>query len=118
MRTRSMRLMSYYGKVKKLYNENMKREEILSLLKENQPKLDAFGVRSLSLFGSVARNEATSESDIDILVQFNGKVTFDRFMDTRFFLEDLLGAKVDVVMQDAIRPSMKPYIMKDLIHAA
>lgn len=96
----------------------MKREEILSLLRENRPQLDAFGVKSISLFGSAARNEATPESDIDMLVEFEGKVTFDRFMDTKFFLEDLFGAKVDLVMQDAIRPQIKPYIIQDLVHAA
>ena len=96
----------------------MKREEILSLLKEKRPQLDTFGVKSISLFGSVARNEATPESDIDMLIEFDGKVTFDRFMDTKFFLEDLFGAKVDLVMQDAIRPRMKSYIMQDLVHAA
>ena len=96
----------------------MKRERILSLIANNRKKLDEFGVKSLSVFGSVARDEAKADSDVDILVEFDGQVTFDRFMDTKFFLEDLLGAKVDLVMQDAIRPRLKPYIMQDLVHAA
>jgi len=96
----------------------MKREKALSLIAENRKKLDRFGVKSLSVFGSVARDEAEADSDVDILVEFDGQVTFDRFMDTKFFLEDLLGAKVDLVMQDAIRPRLKPYIMQDLVHAA
>lgn len=96
----------------------MKRKEILSMLKENRPQLDDFGVKSISLFGSVARDEAALESDVDILVAFEGQVTFDRFMDTKFFLEDLLGVKVDLVMQDALRPRLKSYIMQDLIHVA
>lgn len=96
----------------------MKQEEVLAKIAKNRTRLDAFGVKSLSLFGSVARNEATSESDLDLLVEFDGQVTFDRFMDTKFFLEDLLGVKVDLVMQDALRPRLKPYIMQDLIHVA
>ena len=96
----------------------MKRERILSLIADNRKKLDEFGVTSLSVFGSVARDEAKADSDVDILVEFDGQVTFDRFMDTKFFLEDLLGAKVDLVIPDAIRPRLKPYIMQDLIHAA
>ena len=74
----------------------------------------ACGVKSLSVFGSVARDEANADNDVDILVEFEGQATFDRFMDTKFFLEDLLGAKVDLVMQDAIRPRLKPYIMQDI----
>lgn len=96
----------------------MERERVLSLIAENRKKLNEFGVKSLSVFGSVARDEAKADSDVDILVEFDGQVTFDRFMDTKFFLEDLLAAKVDLVMQDAIRPRLKPYIMQDLIHAA
>lgn len=96
----------------------MKRADILSLIQKNRPKLSKFGVKSLSLFGSVARDEAKENSDIDLLVEFKGKATFDHFMDTKFFLEDLLGRKVDLVMPQAIRPRTKPYIMKDLIHVA
>ena len=66
----------------------MKREEILSLLKEKRPQLDTFGVKSISLFGSVARNEATPESDIDMLIEFDGKVTFDRFSSALASVDD------------------------------
>jgi predicted nucleotidyltransferase len=55
---------------------------------------------------------------VDILVEFNGRATFDRYMDTKFYLEELLGCKVDLVTPKAIKPRMKPYIMQDLIHVA
>jgi predicted nucleotidyltransferase len=55
---------------------------------------------------------------VDILVEFNGRATFDRYMDTKFYLEELLGRKVDLVTPKAIKPRMKPYIMQDLIHVA
>ena len=96
----------------------MKRINVLSLIQENRIELTKLGVKSLSLFGSVARDDAKENSDIDFLVEFKEKATFDRFMDTKFFLEDLLGVKVDLVMPEAIRPRTKPYIMKDLIHVA
>ena len=96
----------------------MKRTDVLSLIQKNRIELTKLGVKSLSLFGSVARDEEKENSDIDFLVEFKGKATFDRFMDTKFFLEDLLGVKVDLVMPEAIRPRTKPYIMKDLIHVA
>ena len=80
-----------------MYNVNMKREEIIALIRENNEQLTKLGVSSLAVFGSVARDEASKTSDVDILVEFNGKATFDRFMDTKFFLEDLLGLQVDLV---------------------
>jgi predicted nucleotidyltransferase len=94
----------------------MKRNEILYLIHENYDQLTKLGVKSLAVFGSVARVEATQTSDVDILVEFEGKATFDRFMDTKFFLEDLLGLRVDLVMPGAIKPRMKPYIMQDLVY--
>lgn len=96
----------------------MKREKLFSLIKENRANLTKLGVKSLSLFGSVARGEDTENSDVDMLVEFEGKVTFDSFMDTKFFLEDLLGVSVDLVMPQTIRPQIKPYIMQDLVHVA
>lgn len=96
----------------------MNREKIFSLIKENRAHLTKLGVKSISLFGSVARGEARENSDIDMLVEFEGKVTFDQFMDTKFFLEDLLGVSVDLVMPQNLRPQIKPYIMQDLIHVA
>jgi hypothetical protein len=74
------------------------------------------GVKSLSIFGSVARGEATAKSDVDILVEFKGRATFDRFMDTKYFLEEVLERKVDLVTPQAIKPRMKSYIMQDLVH--
>ena len=96
----------------------MKRKELFSLIDENRAKLTKLGVKSLSLFGSVARGEENENSDVDMLVEFEGKVTFDSFMDTKFFLEDLLGVSVDLVMPETIRPQIKPYIMQDLVHVA
>ena len=96
----------------------MKRDAILALLHQHRPKLTNFGVKSLALFGSVARGEETAESDVDILVEYQGSATFDRFMDTKYYLEELLNCKVDLVTLEAIKPRMKPYIMQDLISAA
>lgn len=63
-------------------------------------EIRGYGVKSLALFGSVARDEATANSDIDLLVEFDGKVTFDCYMDLKFFLEDSLGCPVDVVSKN------------------
>jgi hypothetical protein len=66
----------------------------------------------------IARGEEQPDSDIDILVEFRGHATFDRYTDTKFYLEELLGRKVDLVTPKAIKPRMKPCIMQDFIHVA
>jgi predicted nucleotidyltransferase len=94
----------------------MTKRELLKIISKNKTKLDLLGVQSLAVFGSVARNEATTASDIDILVKFQGKATFDRYMDLKFFLEDLLGAHVDLVTDKAIKPKLRPIIKKEAVY--
>ena len=94
----------------------MKSKKVISLIKKHRPDLAKFGVKSLALFGSVARGEAGPDSDVDILVEFEGSATFDGFMDTKYYLEDILGCRVDLVVPDAIKPRMKPAIMQDLVY--
>jgi predicted nucleotidyltransferase len=89
---------------------------MISRIRRHRADLEKLGVKSVSLFGSVAREEARPDSDVDILVEFKGRATFDRYMDTEFYLEDLLGRKVDLVTPKAIKPGMKPYVMQDLVH--
>ena len=74
------------------------------------------GVKSLAVFGSVARGEAIVGSDIDILVAFQDPITFDRFMDVKIYLEDLLGYSVDLVISDVLHPRLKPYVEQDAVY--
>lgn len=93
-------------------------EELMEKIEENIEDIKKYGVKRIGLFGFYVRNEQKSESDIDILVRFErGKKTFDNYMDLKFFLEDLFGYKVDLVMSDAIKPRLKPYIMKEVVYA-
>ena len=75
-----------------------------------------FGVRKIGLFGSHARGEGSRGSDIDILVEFE-EPTFDRYMDLKFFLEELFGVEVDLVLVDTLKPRLKPYILKEVVYA-
>jgi uncharacterized protein len=84
----------------------MNSSDIISRLKDDVT-LKALGVQSLKLFGSAARNTARQDSDADFLVRFAGTPTFDRFMDLKFHLEDVLGVSVDLVTEDALRPEMR-----------
>lgn len=69
-----------------------------------------FGVAALYVFGSVARGEATPASDVDLLVEFDGRPSFAKFMDLKALLEDALGARVDLVTRPALREQLRPQI--------
>lgn len=103
-------------RVSMLYNLDMSRRTVITRIRRRRAHLEKLGVKSLSLFGSVARGEERPDSDVDILVEFKGRATFDRYMDTKFYLEELLGCKVDLVTPKAIKPRMKSYIMQELVH--
>ena len=94
----------------------MRKQKVLQLLTQHKPELvRRFGVTDLALFGSTARDEASDSSDIDVLVDFDGRSTAKRYFGVQFYLEDLLGCPVDLVQEGVIRPELKPYIEKDLI---
>lgn len=95
----------------------MRKQEALQLLAQRKAELvRRFGVTDLALFGSTARDEAQDGSDIDVMVNFEGRSTAKRYFGVQFYLEDLLGCPVDLVQEGVIRPELKPYIEKDLIH--
>ena len=91
-------------------------EEVEKLLKENKEHLfQEYPIKELAIFGSVARKEATEESDIDILVEFSEPIGFE-IVDLVEELETLLDHKVDLVSKKAIRPRLMSYITKDLVY--
>lgn len=95
----------------------MHKDEALKLLIQHKPELvRRFGITDLALFGSTARNEAQAGSDIDVMVDFDGRSTAKRYFGVQFYLEDLLGCPIDLVQKSVVRPELKPYIEKDLIH--
>jgi predicted nucleotidyltransferase len=96
----------------------MQREDVMAILESHNTELRQFGVVSLRLFGSVARDEASDESDVDLLVGFDESPGFSSFMKLRIFLEDLLGAKVDLVTENGLRDRVRPYVEKDAIRVA
>ena len=74
-----------------------------------------FRVKRLSVFGSIARGEASENSDIDVLVAFEQRASFDGFMELKFYLEELLGTEVDLVTEKALRPEVRQAIEKEKI---
>jgi predicted nucleotidyltransferase len=96
----------------------VRRDDVIRRLQEHERELRRFGVRSLSLFGSVARDQAGPDSDVDVLVEFEGDPTFDGYVGLSLFLEELLGRRVDVLTPDGIKPRVRPLIEKDLLRVA
>lgn len=95
----------------------MNRQRALELLTSSKPEPQSrFGVTRLALFGSTARDAATSSSDIDVLVAFDGPATSKRYFGVQFYLEDLLGCPVDLVTEKALRPELRPYIEQERIN--
>lgn len=97
----------------------MNKADVLELLRAHREEIGRrFGVRYLALFGSVARDEAREDSDVDILVTFEVEETFDSYMDLKFYLEDLLGRRVDLVTTGGLREAVRPYVERELIRVA
>lgn len=94
------------------------RAEVLRLLGTVQARLTALDVDKLFLFGSVARDEARTDSYVDLLVDFRSPPTFRSYMDLKFLLEDLLGRRVDLVTRSGLRPRVLPAIEREAIRVA
>jgi uncharacterized protein len=94
----------------------MKQEAVLQILKQKNAEMTKqFGVKSLLLFGSVARNESTSASDVDLLVEFNRPVGYFGLFALQDYLEKLLGCRVDLGTPDSLKPYIKERVMGELI---
>ena len=82
----------------------------------SQPALFAqFKIKTLALFGSTARNEATAQSDLDFLVEFDADPTLDLYMNLKFFLEDMLEKKIDLVTKGSLKPQITGTVLAETI---
>lgn len=94
----------------------MNRNQLLQILREHKAALTSeFKVQELYLFGSMAREQATPNSDIGILVNFVGPATSKQYFGVQFYLEDLLHKPIDLVTDKALRPELRPYIEQEAI---
>jgi len=96
----------------------MELQQALTILENHHHQIKILSVKSLSIFGSVARNEATENSDIDFVVEFEGATTFDKYMDLKIFLEDTLQIEVDLATWRSLKPQIKTNISKEAIRVA
>jgi predicted nucleotidyltransferase len=88
----------------------MNRESLINFLKVNRTIIKSYG--------SFARDEAKATSDLDLLVEFQGKVTFDKYMDLKFFLEDNLGLSVDLVTKKMLKNQVINSIKEEAIYVS
>jgi hypothetical protein len=97
----------------------MNRDTILQVLNQHRDDvMKRFGARHLALFGSAARDELRDDSDVDVLVEFDDPATFDGYIGLLFYLEELLGRKVDLVTASGLKPRARASIEKDMIRVA
>lgn len=94
-------------------------EQIYETLQQYLTKLqEQYRVKTLGIFGSYVKGKATDDSDLDLLVEFHGDLTFDKYMDLKFFLEDLFNKKIDLVIRDDIKPQIKEKILGETIYVS
>ncbi len=95
----------------------MRRDEALRELASLKPLLDKYGVKRLRIFGSVARDEATPESDLDLIVEYRTKPDLLDFVALQQDISEALGVKVDLAMPESLRPELKDDIIAEAIDA-
>ena len=97
----------------------MRRERALAILAAHRQELrERFGVKSLRLFGSVARDEASERSDVDVIVDFDVTPSLFGFLSLQGYLRDLLGTNVDLVTETGLKERARRYVEKDAVNVA
>jgi len=97
----------------------MKRDKILGILHDYAEELDQFGVRSIAVFGSAARDEHGPKSDVDILVEFDParRIGLLGFIRLRQRLEEMIGVRVDLATKKALKPQLRDRILREAVYA-
>jgi uncharacterized protein len=91
------------------------KKEWIEIILHHQQQLKGFGVKRLGVFGSFVRDQAKEDSDIDFLIEFfPEQKTFDNYIDLAFYLEDLLGRKIELVTPQSLSKYIGPYILKEV----
>ena len=97
----------------------MRRDTVIAAIRAHLPELrQRFGVRNVKVFGSVARDEATGASDVDVLVEFDGPTTFDGYFGVKERLEELLGTRVDLATPAMLKPRLKVEVEREGVRVA
>jgi len=95
----------------------MKRDEVLAIVAKHQEQLQSLGVKSLRLFGSVARDEARPDSDVDFLVEFSRSGGLFQLFELQHYLEDILECEIDLGTENALREHLREPVLKEVVRA-
>lgn len=93
----------------------MKRDEVLNTLKHNKILVEQYGIKSLYLFGSTARDEARPDSDVDLLVEFNRPLGLFEFIELQQKLESILRCKVDLGTKRSLKQQIRAEVLREAI---
>ena len=94
------------------------KKDVLKIIQRNEEKIKAHGVKQIGIFGSFGKSTQTGKSDVDIRVVFReGEKTFDNYMELKFLLQELLNHKVDLVIRDALKSRIIPYVIREVEYA-
>jgi len=94
----------------------MKRDQAIKLIRaEKETIRRQYLVKSLLLFGSVARDQAMPGSDIDLIVEFNQPVGLFHFIGLKQYLEEILGCKVDLATYRSLKPNIKQQVLEEAV---
>ncbi len=94
----------------------MKRERVLKILRQHQSEILTYGVKSLALFGSVARDQAQQESDVDLLVEFDRPTGLFGLIALQEYLENLLGCPVDLGTPDSLKARIRQRVLEECVY--
>jgi len=96
----------------------MNKKVIIKSIQDNLGEIKGYGIKRIGIFGSFVRSTQDAKSDIDVLAEFYpNQKTFDNYMELKFFLESILHRKVDLVIKEAVKPRIKPYILNEVLYA-
>jgi len=95
----------------------LSKDKILKTLEDHADVLRTYTVTRIGLFGSHLHGDAKEDSDIDLLVDFTEK-TFENYMDTKNYLEDLFGCKVDLIPAESLKEALRPTVLKEVEYIA
>lgn len=96
----------------------MTRAKTIEAIKGLEPQLRSLGVRSLSVFGSVLRDEARDASDLDLVAEFDLPHTADQYFQTLFLIEDSLGVHVDLAEPHTLHPAIRQQVLSEALRVA
>ena len=95
--------------------QNLTSRTIIKTIEDNKNEIRKYGVKKIALFGSFFKKTNHKQSDLDFLVKFKDP-TFDNYIELKFLLERLFRKKVDLIIEENLKPSLR-YLRREALYA-